>query len=154
MNKKIHLLTATVVASCALSAQSQENKPTSPSPNQAPSKGLVNDWLNAQSPEFQKWDIGGQSRARFEHKEYFAVPTVPGAVDFRATTPIDNNSYLLLRQKVHVGYKPVDWFSVFGEGRDSRSIGDRRTPNPEEDPFDLHQAYLTLGDASAFPLTA
>lgn len=119
-----------------------------------PSSGLMNDWLREQSPEFQRWDLGGQIRARFEHKEDFAVPTVAGAVDFRTTTPIDNNSFLLLREKVHVGYKPVDWFSIFGEGRDSRSIGDRRTPNPEEDPFDLHQAYIHLGDISAFPLTA
>ncbi|MBA4150233.1 MAG: alginate export family protein [Verrucomicrobia bacterium] len=155
MNKsKIPLLTATILTGCVLSTNAQNTTPAAPPTSNTPSAGLVNDWLREQSPEFQKWDLGGQSRARFEHKEYFAVPTVAGAADFRATTPFDENSYLLLRQKIHLGYKPVDWFSIFGEGRDSRSISDRRTPNPEEDPFDLHQAYISLGNLNACPITA
>lgn len=120
-----------------------------------PSAGLVNDWLREQSPEFSKWDIGGQFRLRLEHKEHFATPGLgPTAVDFRRAGGNSDNTYLLLREKLHVGYKPIDWLGAYVEARDSSSHGDERNPNPEADTFDLHQGYLTLGNAKEFPLTA
>jgi hypothetical protein len=119
-----------------------------------PSAGLANDWLRERSSAFDRWDIGGQFRIRGEYREYGAVPTRPGAVDFRADTSVDENAYLLLREKIHVGYKPVDWFSVFAEGRDSNSFNDRRTPDPEADSIDLHQGFLTIGNAAECPLIA
>lgn len=120
-----------------------------------PSAGLVNDWLRGQSDVFNPWDLGGQFRAREEHKEYFAAPGQAGAVDFRKTGGDADNTYLLLRTKVHLGFTPVPWFGAFVEGRNSSSTGDDRNPNPESDgPIDLHQAYITLGDPSKFPLLA
>ena len=119
----------------------------------APSAGLINDWLRGESPAFTNWDVGGQARARFESKSGFAVPGAGvNAVDFSQSTP--DNNYWLLREKLHLGWRPCSWFTVFGEARDSSSFNDKRTPEPEEDSIDLHQAWLALGNAKAFPVTA
>ncbi|MDB6124684.1 MAG: hypothetical protein JWQ71_3677 [Pedosphaera sp.] len=117
------------------------------------SPGLLNDWLRDQSTVLQPWDLGGQLRARLEHKEYFATPSQPGAVDFRKTGGNADNTYLLLREKIHLGYFQ-DWFGAYVEARDSSSTGDERNPNLESDTFDLHQAFLRLCNPSKFPLVA
>src|SRR5512137_1109939 len=96
----------------------------------APSGGLLNDFLRNQEAGFRDWDIGGQVRGRFEAKSGFAVAGVAGAVDFSDLTP--DNNYWLLREKVHVGWKPVSWLNLFAEGRNSNTWEDRRTPAPEE----------------------
>ena len=110
-----------------------------PQPQAAPtpsssgaSAGLANDWLRRQSPGFRAWDLGGQVRLRLEHKEHFAVPGVPGAADFRKTGGNADNTYLLLREKVHVGYTPCPWLTAFVEGRIAPAKDDRN-PNPEAD---------------------
>ena len=114
---------------------------------------MINDLLRAQEPALTNWDIGGQIRARFESKSGFAVPGAgANAVDFSRATP--NNNYLLMREKIHVGWKPSPWLSFFAEGRDSSTYKDKRAPEPEEDVIDLHQAWIGLGDAKQFPLTA
>ena len=113
--------------------------------------GMVNDWLREQSAAFNEWDFGGQFRVRYEVKEQGG--SFPDR-DFRNTGVDNNNSYLLLRERVHLGYTPVAWLAAYLEGRDSSTTGDDRNPNPEADQFDLHQAFLQIGDAKAFPLTA
>src|SRR5262249_2981558 len=112
-----------------------------------PSAGVFNDWLRQQSSFFDPLDLGAQFRARFVYQSYFAVPGAgPTAGDFRANTPESENDFLLLRTRVHAGYSPTDWLSVFGEGQNSSSTGDKRNPNPQSDgPFDLHQGYVRLG---------
>ncbi len=117
------------------------------------SSGLVNDFLREQSPAFTNFDLGGQFRARFEGKNGIAVAGAgANAVDFSQTTP--DNNYWLLREKIHAGWTPIAWVSLYGEGRDSRSFNDKRQPPPEEDTIDLHQAWIALGDPKAFPITA
>ena len=111
---------------------------------------MVNDWLRDEWPTLSHWDLGGQVRARYEYHEGYGIAGTPGAVDFSPNTPV--NSYLLLREKVHLGYKS-DWFGAYAEGRDSSSHEDKRNPNPEADTFDLHQGYITVGNGSEFPLT-
>ncbi len=138
----------------AISGQTPSSK-AAPAPSSgSASAGLANDWLRQQSPAWRAWDLGGQVRLRLEHKEHFAAPGVPGAVDFRRTGGNEDNTYLLLREKVHAGYAPRPWLTAFVEGRDSSSQKDDRNPNPEADQFDLHQAHLTLGNPKEFPLTA
>jgi len=123
--------------------------------NASPSGGgLANDWLRGQSPAFTNWDLGGQFRARFEFREHFAIPGVPGSVDFGDGAADTKNMFWLFRDKVHLGWKPCAWFSLFAEGRDSFTVNDDRSPSPEADRFDLHQAFVTLGDPKQFPLTA
>ncbi|MDB6055544.1 MAG: hypothetical protein JWN25_3067, partial [Verrucomicrobiales bacterium] len=123
-----------------------------PAPVAAPSAGLVNDWLRTQSPNFNSWDLGGQIRLRGEYKGYFNAAGVPGAVDFSAKGDKDN-SYLLLREKIHLGFSPTPWATFFVEGRDAREWNDDRSPSPDADTFDLFQAYIKLGDPKTFPVT-
>ncbi len=120
------------------------------------SAGLFNDWLRQEDSLFNNFDFGGQFRARFVDQTYFAVPGAgPTAVDFRANTPVNQNDFLLLRTRVHLGYSPVDWFNIFAEGQNSSSTGDQRNPNTQSDgPFDLHQAYVRLGGTTNFPVSA
>ena len=126
--------------------------PPPPAAPAGPSAGLANDYLRKQSTTFQNWDFGGQVRARYEMKDNFATPGQPGAIDFRDNGGNPHNDYLLMREKIHVGYSD-SWFGVYAEGRDSSSSGDDRNPNPEADQFDLQQGYITIGNAKEFPLT-
>ena len=161
MKNLTHLTTSALALALPMAAQAQ-TKPATNSDNTLPpamtaspsaDAGLANDWLRGQSPFFDPWDIGGQFRARLEVKDYFATPGQAGQVDFRKTHGDANNTYLLLRQKVHAGYND-DWFNVFLEGEESSSTGDKRNPNLESDQFDLHQGYVTLGNLQEFPLQA
>ena len=127
---------------------------TSPAPaSPAPGAGLVNDWLRSESGFFDVFDLGGQFRVRYEYKSHFAVPGRPGAVDFLLNSPVPENDYWLFRTKVHLGYTPCDWFSIYGEGRNSSEADDQRNPNPEADgPFDFNQGYVIVGNAKEFPV--
>jgi hypothetical protein len=137
------------------STQLATNTPAAASPSAAApaSAGLFNDWLREQSPFFDPWDFGGQFRARLEVKDYIDTPGQAGQVAFRRIHGDANNTYLLIRQKVHAGYNNP-WFNVFLEGQESSSTGDKRNPNLESDLFDLHQGYVALGNPNEFPLTA
>lgn len=128
--------------------------PSSPSAP-GPSAGLVNDWLREQNASLDSLDLGGQFRSRYVSQTYFAVPGAGATtVDFRANTPHSENDFLLLRTRVHAGYTPADWLSIYGEGQNSSSTGDRRNPNLQSDgPFDLHQGYVRLGGAQDLPLS-
>lgn len=148
-----------VVTACTLTAASGAKLPAQPAalaaapPAASPSAGLLNDWIRERQPESKDWDLGGQFRTRFEHKERFAVPGVPGALDFRDEGGEPANTYWLFRTKLHLGYAPTPGFTAFVEGRDSFSLNDERRPDPESDRFDLHQAWVRLGNPKAFPLS-
>ncbi len=117
----------------------------------AASAGLLNDWLRAQSPEWKAWDIGGQFRVRYEAFDG-GSPAAPNN-DFQKSGVDNDNRYLWTREKLHLGYT-APWFNAYVEGRNSNNAGDDSDPSSGEDSFDLHQAYLTLGNAKAFPITA
>lgn len=148
-------LVLAAIATC-YSANAQTNAPAAPPPG--PSAGLVNDYLRQQSDVFNPWDFGGQFRARYELKNNFATPITPAipgapvALDFRDKGGNPHNDYVLLREKVHVGYAQP-WFGAYVEGRDSSSHGDERDPNPEADEFDLYQGFITIGNPKEFPLS-
>lgn len=146
--KRTFTLAITAALAVANTVSAQNTKPPAP----APSAGLLNDYLREQHPAAAQWDPGGQVRARYESKSGFAVPGVTGAVDFSDATP--DNNYWLLREKIHAGWKPCAWVQLYAEARDSSSWNDQRTPEPEEDSFDLHQAFIGLGSAKKFPITA
>jgi hypothetical protein len=114
------------------------------------STGLLNDWLRDQSTSFDSWDIGGQLRGRFEYKSYFAAPN-EHVVDFQRTGD-PNNTYGLLRLRLHLGYTPCGWFQVYGEMQDSTAFNDDRRPSPDQDHYPLRQAWLGLGNPKEFPL--
>lgn len=119
-------------------------QPTAP----APSAGLINDWLRNQTPTARAWDIGGQFRVRYEVKEN--AGSFPNNDFVRG---LDNsNDYFLFRTKAHLGWSPETWFTAFVQGRDSHVVSDERATT-ETDTFDLHQAYVRLGDPKQFPLS-
>jgi hypothetical protein len=138
-----------MVSPAATASETSKVQPTSA----ASGAGLLNEWLREESPFFDPWDLGGAFRARLEHKEYFFTPGQAGQVDFRKNNGDSDNTYLLLRERVHAGYHS-EWIGAFAEAQDSSSTGDKRNPNLESDQFDLRQGFITLGNAEKFPLTA
>src|ERR1051325_9697958 len=134
-----HALSSLVLATCSIAHGADH--PAEHSTNAAPSvqapastSGLLNAWLRRQSPVFSPWDFGGQFRARYEIKENGGSSGGSNPnFDFRRTGVDNDNSFLLLREKIHVGYTPCSWFTVFAEGRDSSSTWDDRHPSPEGD---------------------
>lgn len=112
--------------------------------------GVINDWLRRQVPETAPaFDLGVDLRGRFETKQN--AGTVANR-DFARNLDNDNDVWLA-RTRVHLGWKPTGWFQAFAQGRDSRAEFDQPPPNPERDTFDLHQAWVQVGDAAQFPLT-
>jgi hypothetical protein len=118
-----------------------------------PSAGLVNDWLRQDNPSMAAWDIGAQVRLRYEVRDNMAIAGSAGSIDFRQNGADVDNAYFLDRIKPHIGYT-APWFSAYVEGRSSGSTGDDRNPNPESDGiFELHQAFVTVGNHKEFPLS-
>jgi hypothetical protein len=132
------------------------------------SAGLLNDWMRKEAEEMRMWDIGGEFRLRYANSAG-AVPsasTLTAASPTTRTTPINpntdfigrgqsnSNEELLFRNKLHAGYTPVPWFTVYGEFRNSTEEWDQRLPSPDEDTTDLQQAYVEFGDPREFPLIA
>lgn len=123
---------------------------SAPASAPAPSAGLVNDWLRGQSEAWKAWDIGGQFRIRYEVKDN------SGSVANRdfIRNANNNNDELLERVRYHLGYTPASWVTAYVEGRNTLEQWDKRLPSADLDRFNLRQAYLTLGDAKRFPVTA
>jgi hypothetical protein len=155
-SKSVSLVSLALAAIMPVLAQDKSAAPVAASatPTPATSTGLLNDWLRGQSDDFKAWDLGGQIRLRYETKENMAVAGRAGAVDFGASVVDNDNDYFLTRTKLHLGFSPVDWFTAFAEGRHSTAAGDERTPSPDRDAIDLHQAFIALGTVKEFPVTA
>ncbi len=149
MKTNIIILGAAILTTCVVPTIGQ----TVTSPQLVNSASLMNDWLRTQSDAFKQWDIGGQVRLRYEIKNNFAVAGRVGSVDFKNGIVDNENDYFLTREKIHLGFSPTDWLTVFAEARHSNADGDERIPSPDSDAFDLHQAYIKFGEAKKFPLT-
>ncbi len=102
-------------------------------------------WLHRQFPESAAWDIGGEIRARYENHNGGGGS---GSTDFISGVAESRDAFLF-REKIHAGYQ-ASWLGWFIEGRDASGHSDDRA----NDVFDLFQAFITLGDAESFPLTA
>jgi hypothetical protein len=112
--------------------------------------GLLNELLRKQSPALTAWDIGGQFRFRYELKD--DAGSFPNR-DFVRRGQDNSNDYLLFREKVHIGWQPANWLRFYVEGRGAQVSSDDRDPSPDHDVWDLHQAFIEIGDAGRFPLT-
>jgi hypothetical protein len=120
-------------------------------PTSAPAgAGLLNDALLLRNDSFKAWNIGGQLRARYEVKD--DAGPFPDR-DFIRRGVDNDNDYLLLRERLHIGWQPESWLNFYAEGRGAQAISDDRDPSPEEDAWDLHQANIKLGDPERFPLS-
>lgn len=133
-----------------------------PPPPPAPFAGFLNEALRKDDPSMSAWDFGGTARVRYEIKDGAAIAGVPGSLDFRANNADNHNAYFLERFRLRAGYTDT-WWSALVEGRSSLAQGDERfafagTPahkghGPESDTFDLHQAFVTVGNLKDFPLS-
>ena len=170
MNVKIVILiTLALVAAGPVRAQDKTVIATPPAPTPIASAGVVNDWLRQQSADFIPWNVGGSLRGRYENKQGYGISGIHGSADFSAQGAKVDNNYYLTRTRLHIGYTET-WWNAFVEGQSSTANNDARyayanSPavpgtvkrlgyGPESDTLDLHQAYVALGNAKEFPLTA
>lgn len=146
---------ATQPAATPASSGSASTPTPASTPKPAASAGLLNDWLRGEADAFKPWDLGGEFRVRYETKAN-AGDGSSASVDFMKSPPagkFNDNDYLLLREKIHVGYSPADWFTVYGSVRDAYSDGDRREPPKTSDRIDLEQAWAKLGGTKSIPFS-
>jgi hypothetical protein len=149
------LLALTGASLRAQTVAPQAITPPAAPPAPAASAGLVNDWLRQENAQWSPFDLGGQFRARFVDQSYFAVPGAGAtAVDFRANTPVSDNAFYLLRTRIHAGWTPTDWFTVYGVAQNSADLSDARKPAPQADgPMDLQQGFVKLGGTKELPVS-
>lgn len=164
MNK--HKL-AVITGAIALAAQGALAQ-YAPPPPPLPFPGFINEALRKNDPYMNQWDFGGAIRARYEIKNGYGIPGLPGSMDFRDHGADVKNDYLMERIRYRVGYTDK-WFNAVVEGRSSFVQDDERfayfanpvppqTSNrnglgPESDQFDLHQAYIMVGNHKEFPVS-
>ncbi len=93
-----------------------------------------------------------EDQTRFEFRE--------NNFDFNnSINSVNDDSWLLNRFRVGLLLKPTSWISLYFQGQDSREIGSNRPNVPGQlgaegdNPFDLRQAYLELGDSKASSLS-
>lgn len=165
MNKHFKYLSAGALVLAALNDVQAQYTPPPPTPFQ----GFINEFFRAQDPYINQWDIGGNFRARYENRQGYGIPGIPGSVDFRAQGVSVNNNYVLTRTRLRVGYTDK-WWNALVEGQSSTANNDDRYAyanvppvpgtlrykgnGPESDTIDLHQAYVTVGNHKEFPLSA
>lgn len=144
----------------------------------APSPGWLNEFLRADDPYMNAWNLGVLYWGRYEVKQNGGFVGPGSAADFRTDVDNDNN-YLLTKVLPRVGYTGK-WFEVFVQGRHSSAVSDERSGSgngvinfspanpavvtsagpvgtgvsPEHDgPFDLQQAYVVIGNHKEFPVS-
>lgn len=162
-------LTALTGSALVLAATSHAFAQYAPPPPPAPFPGFINEWLRKDDPYMNKWDFGGSVRARYEVKDGYGIPGLPGSIDFRDQGADVDNDYFLQRIRLRAGYTDK-WWGTLVEGQSSLAQSDerfayanvppvpgtvqRKGQGPESDTIDLHQAYVTVGNHKEFPLSA
>jgi hypothetical protein len=149
MTLKTTLLTTATLTLNAVFAAPGDYDPKAPA---RPSAGYFNDYLRQNDAGMAAWDLGVATRLRYEMRDNFAIAGKTGSLDFRANNADVDNNYLLYRIRPRIGYNS-EWFSAMVEGRHSGAESDERKVNPEADDFDLHQAYINVGNHKEFPVS-
>jgi hypothetical protein len=161
-------LTTLSAGALVLAALDQVHAQYAPPPPPSPFQGFINEAWRAKDPYANQWDLGGEVRLRYQANEAYGIAGTAGSVDFRDHGVRDNNEYYLVRTKFHVGYTDK-WWSAYFEPQSSIDRSDSRVAyanvpaiagtkkyvgyGPESDPFDLHQAYFTIGNHKEFPVS-
>lgn len=147
----LQMLAVGLAALSTLNTWGQTNPPAPPAAAASapkPGPGLLNAYLRNQSPALSAWDVGGQFRIRYQSRQDAGFIANR---DFAGELRNDTED-LLLREKIHVGYRPSRWLQLYAEGRDVSAYGDERDPSPDTDSFDLYQGFVSVGDTNACPL--
>ena len=98
----------------------------------------------------------------FDVQERLRLEVRDNNFDFNSNANVGktDQTFLLQRFRLGVLVKPCAWIKVYAQGQDSREIGSRREKAPfvfgaeGDDPFDLRQAYVEIGNVKEFPLSA
>ncbi len=96
--------------------------------------------------------FGIEDQTRFEYRE--------NNFDFNSGLgTINDDSWLLNRFRLSMQLKPAEWLMFYVQGQDAREIDSDRADIPGllgaegDNPFDLRQAYVEIGDGKSFPLS-
>ena len=97
--------------------------------------------------------FGFEDQTRFEYRD--------NNFDFNSgLNTINDDSWFLNRARVSLQLKPVDWFTFYVQGQDSREVGSDRADIPGllgaegDNPFDLRQAYIEIGSGQGLSFKA
>lgn len=158
--KSHHCLTLALCGLLLVAAPAVRAQYAVPPPN-PPFPGYLDEALRGADPAFKSWDFGINVRLREDSKDEAGTTNAGSNWDF-SKRPVDHNSntYGLIRVMPHAGYADK-LFAFYVEGITAATPGDDRyTPAaagqnlPERDePIDLYQAYVTVGNPKEFPLT-
>ena len=93
-----------------------------------------------------------EERVRFEARE--------NNFDFNSgIDSVTDDSWLLQRVRFGALFAPMPYLKFYAQGQDSREFWSDRPNGPGQmgaegnDPVDLHQAWIQLGDPKSFPVT-
>src|SRR5438477_621439 len=99
----LSLASSALVLAMTISVGAGDYSPTSPI---RPSPGLINEWLRKDDPYMAAWDIGVQTRLRYEIRDNFGIAGSPGSLDFRDHGADVDNSFLMLRVRPRKSSEP------------------------------------------------
>lgn len=93
-----------------------------------------------------------QDRMRWELRQ--------NTYDFNSSRNVStDDGWLLQRFRLGLRYEPESWVRFYAQGQDTREFWGKREKVPfvvgaeGDDPFDLRQAFVELGNPAQFPLT-
>lgn len=96
--------------------------------------------------------FGIEDQTRFEYRD--------NNYDFNSSiSTAADDSWLLNRARISLQLKPTNWLTFYVQGQDSREIDSKRADIPGllgaegDNPFDLRQLYVEIGDAKHSPLS-
>lgn len=96
----------------------------------------------------------------FDMQERVRVEERDNNFDFNSGANASTDDlFVLQRFRIGALARPVDFVTVYGQGQDSRELGARRQSVPfvlgaeGDNPFDLRQAWVELGNLKKFPLS-
>ena len=97
----------------------------------------------------------------FDVQERLRLEVRDNNFDFNAANNVStDDTFLLQRLRLGAMYKPTPWLKTYVQGQDTREIDSRRRNVPfvlgaeGDDPFDLRQGYIEIGNPAEFPLIA
>lgn len=102
----------------------------------------------ARAEEPERWKFTWENMNRLEVRE--------NTFDFDdSIDSINDDAFLLNRFRIGILAQPSDWLQFYVQGQDSRELGSKRPDIPGQlgaegdDPFDLRQCYVQLGDPTS-----
>jgi hypothetical protein len=99
-----------------------------------------------------------EGKVQFDVQERLRLEYRDNNFDFdESRKSATDDTFLLNRLRLGLLVKPAPWVRMYAQGQDSRELGSRRENVPYvsgaegDDPFDLRQAFVEIGDTNVFP---